>query len=225
MFKTEKIAILVGGGPIHTFPYLARGLPVIAVDRGLDICIKYSIKPNYFIGDMDSVSSDAKVYAQKNKIPTNSISEQETTDFEKALMHVDARGYVCIGFLDGRFDHSLASLHAVQKHTRKRPILMYSLEDVILTGTKDFFISLPVGERISIWPLGSVRFKHSSGLLYPLKELEMVQGTYIGTSNSVSENLVQITISEESKGTYLIILPNFYFDDLLMLIGSSSVPK
>ncbi len=225
MFRTEKIAILVGGGPIHTFPNLARDLPIIAVDGGLDICINYSIKPDYFIGDMDSVSSNGKIYAQKNKIPTNPIFEQETTDFEKALINVDACGYVCIGFLDGRFDHSLASLHAVQKHTTKRPILMYGLEDVILTGTNNFFISLPVGERISIWPLGSVCFKNSSGLLYPLKELEMIQGSHIGISNSVSESLVQITISEESDGTYLMILPNFYFEDLFMLISSSSIPK
>ncbi len=228
MFKTDKIAILIGGGPKPNFPILGKdleGLPIIAVDSGLDACMTYSIKPDYFVGDMDSVSLNAKKYAKKNKIPTNLIFEQDTTDFEKALIHVDASGYVCIGFLDGRFDHSLACLHVVQKYSQKRPILMYGLQDVVLTGANDFSISLPVGERISIWPLGSVHFKHSSGLSYPLKDLEMFQGTQIGTSNSVCENCVRITVSEENNGTYLIILPNIYFDELLTLIGSSFEPK
>lgn len=225
MFRTENIAILVGGGPVPTFPYLREDYPIIAVDSGLDTCISNSILPDYFIGDMDSVSSNAKQYAKRNKIPTKQIFEQDTTDFEKALVNIDARGYVCVGFLDGRLDHSLASLHVIQKYPQKRPILMYGLEDAVLTGTKDFFISLPIGERISIWPLGSVRFKHSSGLLYPLTDLKMKQGSYIGTSNSVSEKAVQICISEGNNGTYLLILPIFYFDELLVLIGFSSVPK
>lgn len=219
MFKTEKIAILVGGGPILTFPELGDNFPVIAVDSGLDACITHSIKPDYFIGDMDSVSLNAKQYAKKNRIPTNSIFEQETTDFEKALVHSDAPGYICIGFMDGRFDHSLACLHVVQKQRRKRPILFYGLEDVVLTVTNDFFISLPVGERISIWPLGTVRFKHSSGLLYSLTGTEMTQGKYIGTSNSVSADSIQIKISDGNTGTYLIILPSRYFNELLLSIG------
>ena len=228
MFKTDKIAILIGGGPIPIFPILGKdleGLPIIAVDSGLDACMTYSIKPDYFVGDMDSVSLNAKKYAKKNKIPTNLIFEQETTDFEKALIHVDASGYVCIGFLDGRFDHSLACLHVVQKQTQKRPILLYGLEDVVLTVTNDFSMSLPIGERISIWPLGTVRFEHSSGLLYPLTGIEMTQGKYIGTSNSVSADSIEIKISNENRGTYLIILPNRYFNDLLTSVGQKSIPK
>ena len=225
MFKTEKTAILVGGGPILTFPKLREYLPIIAVDGGLDTCITHSFKPDYFIGDMDSVSLSAKQYAKKNKIPTNFIFEQETTDFEKALTHIDAPGYICVGFIDGRFDHSLACLHVVQKQTRKRPILLYGLEDVVLAVSNDFSMSLPVGERISIWPLGTVRFKCSSGLLYPLTGIEMKQGKHIGTSNSASANFIEIKISDENRGTYLIILPNHYFNELLTSMGQKSIPR
>ena len=174
---------------------------------------------------MDSASSSAKQYAKLNKIPSNFVAEQETTDFEKALMYVDAAGYVCLGFLDGRLDHSLAVLHVIQKQSHKRPILLLGSEDVVLTGPNDFCISLPVGERVSIWPLGKVSFEHSTGLLYSLKKIKMVQGNQIGTSNSVSENSVQIILSEENRGTYLIILSYIYFDNLFMLIGGLSTPK
>ena len=226
MFKTNKIIVLIGGGPVvRTIPTLIRGLPIVAVDGGLDSCINYSMVPDYFIGDMDSASSSAKKYAKLNKIPSNFVAEQETTDFEKALMHVDAPGYVCLGFLDGRLDHSLAVLHVIQKQSQKRPILLLGSEDVVLTGPKDFRISLPVGERISIWPLGKVSFEYSTGLLYSLKNIEMVQGNQIGTSNSVSENSVQIILSEENRGTYLIILSYIYFDNIFMLIGGLSTPK
>ena len=226
MFKTNKIVVLIGGGPVvWNIPNLIKGLPIVAVDGGLDSCINYSMVPNYFIGDMDSVSSSAKQYAKLNKIPSNFVAEQETTDFEKALMHVDAVGYVCFGFLDGRLDHSLAVLHVIQKQSQKRPILLLGSEDVVLTGPKDFRISLPVGERISIWPLGKVSFEYSTGLLYSLKNIEMVQGNLIGTSNSVSENSVQIILSEANRGTYLIILSYIYFDNLFVLIGGLSTPK
>ena len=226
MFKTDKIIVLIGGGPVvRTIPNLIKGLPIVAVDGGLDSCIKYSMVPNYFIGDMDSASSSAKQYAKLNKIPSNFVAEQETTDFEKALMHVDAIGYVCLGFLDGRLDHSLAVLHVIQKQSQKRPILLLGSEDVVLTGPNDFHISLPVGERISIWPLGKVSFEYSTGLLYSLKNIEMVQGNLIGTSNSVSENSVQIILSEANRGTYLIILSYIYFDNLFVLIDGLSTPK
>ncbi|GIS15013.1 MAG: thiamine pyrophosphokinase [Alphaproteobacteria bacterium] len=177
MFKTNKIVVLIGGGPVaRTIPNLIKGLPIVAVDGGLDSCINYSMVPNYFIGDMDSASSSAKQYAKLNKIPSNFVAEQETTDFEKALMYVDAAGYVCLGFLDGRLDHSLAVLHVIQKQSQKRPILLLGSEDVVLTGPNDFCISLPVGERVSIWPLGKVSFEYSTGLLYSLKNIKMVQG-------------------------------------------------
>ncbi len=226
MFKTNKIVVLIGGGPVvRTIPNLIKGLPIVAVDGGLDTCINYSMVPNYFIGDMDSASSSAKQYAKLNKIPSNFVAEQETTDFEKALMYVDAAGYVCLGFLDGRLDHLLAVLHVIQKQSQKRPILLLGSEDVVLTGLNDFRISLPIGERISIWPLGKVSFEYSTGLLYSLKNIKMVQGNQIGTSNSVSENSVQIILSEENRGTYLIILSYIYFDNLFMLIGGLSTPK
>ena len=226
MFKTNKIVVLIGGGPVvWTIPNLIKGLPIVAVDGGLDSCISYSMVPNYFIGDMDSASSSAKQYAKLNKIPSNFVAEQETTDFEKALMHVDAIGYVCLGFLDGRLDHSLAVLHVIQKQSQKRPILLLGSEDVVLTAPNDFRISLPVGERISIWPLGKVSFEYSTGLLYSLKNIEMVQGNLIGTSNSVSENSVQIILSEANRGTYLIILSYIYFENLFVLIGGLSTPK
>ena len=225
MFQTHKRAVLIGGGPISHIPELVKGLPFIAVDGGLDACLRYSIKPDYFLGDMDSASKRAQEYAVSNKIPTKLIPEQETTDFEKALTHVDASGYVCFGFLEGRLDHTLATLHVIQKHIQKRPILLYGLEDVILTASSDISVSLPIKERLSLWPLGVVRFKSSTGLLYPLTDIQMSQGSQIGTSNVTCEETVQIRVSEQNKGTYLVIISNLYFKELFMLSDASAVPK
>ncbi len=225
MFHTNKRAVLVGGGPISHIPELVKGLPVIAVDSGLDACLRNSIKPDYFLGDMDSASKHAQEYAVLNKIPTQPIFEQETTDFEKALMHVDASGFVCFGFLDGRLDHSLATLHVVQKHIQKRPILLYGSEDIIITASRDISLTLPLRERLSLWPLGLVRLKSSTGLLYPLQGIEMSAGTQIGISNLTSEKTVNINVSEENEGTYLIIISNRYFKELFMLTDVSAVPK
>ena len=225
MFQTHKRAVLIGGGPIAHIPELVKGLPVIAVDGGLDACLRNALKPDYFLGDMDSASKRAQEYAVSNKIPTKLIPEQETTDFEKALTHVDASGYVCFGFLEGRLDHTLATLHVIQKHIQKRPILLYGLEDVILTASSDISVSLPIKERLSLWPLGVVRFKSSTGLLYPLTDIQMSQGSQIGTSNVTCEETVQIRVSEQNKGTYLVIVSNRYFKELFMLSDASAVPK
>ena len=225
MFQTDKRAVLVGGGPIAHIPELVKGLPVIAVDGGLDTCLRNALKPDYFLGDMDSASKRAQEYAVSNKIPTKLIPEQETTDFEKALTHVDASGYVCFGFLEGRLDHTLATLHVIQKHIQKRPILLYGSEDVILTASGDISVSLPIKERLSLWPLGVVRFKSSTGLLYPLTDIQMLQGSQIGTSNVTCEETVQIRVSEQNKGTYLVIISNRYFKELFMLSDASAVPK
>ena len=225
MFQTSKRAILIGGGPISNIPDYLEDLPVVAVDGGLDACLQLSIKPDYFIGDMDSASKSAREYALSNQIPTKPIFEQETNDFEKALMHVDALGYICFGFLDGRIDHTLATLHVVQKLFHKRPVLLYGSEDVMITASTTIALRIPVGERLSVWPLGVVHFESSNGLRYPLEGIEMAAGCQIGTSNSVDKEDVRLTVSEQNIGTYLIILSNCYFKELFMLTDFYSVPK
>ena len=113
----------------------------------------------------------------------------------------------------------------VQKHIQKRPILLYGLEDVILTASSDISVSLPIKERLSLWPLGVARFKSSTGLLYPLTDIKMSQGSQIGTSNITCEETVQIRVSEKNNGTYLVIISNRYFKELFMLSDASAVPK
>ena len=225
MFHTDKQVVLIGAGPIGYIPPIARDLDVIAVDGGLDYCMHHGLKPAYFLGDMDSASAEARQFAEQNHILSHLLDEQDTTDFEKSLMQVDARGYFCFGFLDGRFDHTLATLHVVQKYTHKRPIILYGREDVILVVMDDITLSLPIGERVSILPLDRVSFKSSKGLYWSLDNIKMAPGTQIGVSNKTSENLVQITLADNNRGQYLLILPNYYFEDVLKLTGGLSEPK
>ena len=114
------------------------------------------------------------------------IEEQDSTDLEKALRVIDAPLYLGIGFLGGRLDHTLAAMHALVSAPERAAILLGS-DDVVFASPLLWRAQLPVGTRISFFPIGSALATGSRGLRWPIKGLAMEGGSQIGVSNETSE--------------------------------------
>lgn len=179
---TRSTTIVVGGGLIeetHFKHALEQGWPVIAADGGADAVLAAGHVPDLVIGDLDSISQAAKSRIPAGRI--QHISEQESTDFDKALRHIEAPLIEAHGFWGKRMDHGLAALNVLQRYAEKRCLLLAE-SDVIMLCPPDLHLELPQTCRVSLFPLRPVTGR-STGLKWPIKGINFAPGGVIGTSN------------------------------------------
>jgi len=184
--------------------------PVVAADGGIDTALSCGLRPQAVIGDMDSANDLDQL---PDDICQIKRSEQDDTDFEKSLNLIVAPLIVGIGFLDGRFDHSLAALDALARLPHDRPVLLVGDYDVLLCLRSDFEMALPLASRFSVWPLGVQHFLHSHGLEWPLDDVTMAFGKRTGTSNRV--NGTPVSIAAGVGDGYAVMAPFTAFDAML----------
>ena len=184
--------------------------PVLAADGGLRTALSCGLRPQAVIGDMDSANDLDQLPDDIRQIKR---SGQDNTDFEKALDLISAPLIIGMGFLDGRFDHSLAALDALARLPHGRPVLLVGGDDVLLRLRGDFEMTLPLTSRFSVWPLGVQHFLHSQGLEWPLDDVTMTFGKRIGTSNRVNGTPVSITAGVGDG--YVAMAPFTAFDAML----------
>ena len=66
--------------------FYQKGDYIICADGGANAARKYRILPNIILGDLDSITNSNLSFYRKKGVEIRKITEQETTDFEKALM-------------------------------------------------------------------------------------------------------------------------------------------
>ncbi|MEO0930102.1 MAG: thiamine diphosphokinase, partial [Pseudomonadota bacterium] len=152
--SSDSPVCFVGGGHIGNGPFAADFANIdcfIGVDGGADHLLAAGIKPAAVIGDLDSVSDKA---AATFADILYHVAEQDTTDFEKALMRVSAPLIFALGFTGGRIDHMLGVLNVMARCASKR-VLLVDDDDasfVVMRGLRDLI--LPAGARVALMPLG-----------------------------------------------------------------------
>ncbi|MGR3781158.1 MAG: thiamine diphosphokinase [Albimonas sp.] len=179
----DRPVLLLGGGPAA--PELIAELrplcgAVVAADGGADR-LAGGEPPDAIIGDMDSVG-DAEGWRARLGPRFLHEPEQESTDLGKCLRLTRAPLYLAAGFLGGRLDHSLATLHALVTHPDRR-ILLAGREDLAFLAPLRWRATLAPGARVSIFPMGPCTGLASRGLTWPLENLALGPETRIGTSN------------------------------------------
>lgn len=215
-FNFSHPVVLVGGGTVNLnllSDFAHRGWPVICADGGVAHLRGGNLVPELIIGDMDSI---ADIDNWRNQTQVVEIEEQDTTDFEKCLYSVAAPLYLACGFTGSRFDHTLASLHTLQKYAPTHTVLLLAGDDICLVCTQDLTIRLPSDSRFSVYPLSKTRFHRSQGLRYPLDNLVLEQGEMIGTSNRTTDNRIEVQLD---YGIYALILPVKQLDEVITHLG------
>ena len=208
--------ILVGNGAYDTamlakFAHLGR---VVAVDGGYYGCRLAGITPDLLIGDMDSVDPIDLLDARK-KTRVHPISEQDTTDLEKALRNVRAPAILGFGFLGKRFDHSLAALSVLARFTEMHRVMLVGSEDIVHVTSGPFKMRIDAGRRLSVWPLGNIEFDRSSGLNWPLDGLQMSPNGRVGTSNKMASDRLEIYPKEGGEAAYAVLAETQYLEAML----------
>lgn len=202
MRETSPIAVLGGGPVLESDLSLVRAISpiLVAVDRGATTALEHGVIPDAVIGDMDSISEETL-----KSIPAahvHKIAEQETTDFEKCLIHVKAPLLLCVGFTGDRLDHELAAFNAIVKHP-EQAIVLIGTHDVVFRLPRHLQLHLAIGSRFSIFPMRKTRGT-SQGLRWPIDGLKLAPWSRIGVSNEVANSPIDLRIS---RGEALAILP------------------
>lgn len=174
---------------------------IIAADKGLEILNRINVKPDYIIGDFDSVNKE--ILEQYKNIPITYLKpEKDFTDTHMALklaIEQGAKKITIAGAIGTRFDHSIANIHilkeALENNIEAEIIDEHNKIKLINTDIKidrdDKY------KYISLIPLTtSVKGVTLEGFKYSLKDATLKIGESIGVSNEQIENEAMIKIKE-----------------------------
>ena len=218
MHKNEDInpLTLIGGGDVARADLdaaLALAPTLVAADGGAQAAVDFGYKPEWVIGDLDSLSEEARGIVGADRVLE--IAEQDSTDFEKCLRTLRARILLCVGFLGGRLDHQLAVLHAVARAREGRCILLGASE-VVFHVPRKFTLDMARGDVVSLFPFAATSGR-SEGLEWPIDNLPLAPSGMISTSNRA---LGRIVIETDAPGL-LVILPRSYLNAVMQEIAGA----
>lgn len=214
--STAGVTLAGGGGFSLKLLDIARAMApkVVAADGGANRLLELGCLAEAVIGDLDSIKAATKQRLTGRLFP---IAEQTTTDFDKALRSIAAPFVLGIGFSGARLDHGLAVLNGLVRHPDKRCLLLGG-RDVTFLAPREIDLNLPVGSRLSLFPMGPVQGT-SEGLRWPLQGRHFAPAGLIGTSNEVT-GPVRLRFDADLM---LVILPRSAVAAALDAFGMSGV--
>ncbi|WP_371059265.1 thiamine diphosphokinase [Rhodosalinus sp. 5P4] len=202
ILRSDGAVTLVGAGvapPADIAAALTLAPCLVAADGGAARALAAGAVPEAVIGDLDSLDPATRAAIPPERL--HCVSEQETTDFDKALRRIAAPLVIGVGFLGERLDHLLAA-QSVLLRRADRPCLLLGERDVAFLCPPRLGLDLAADTRVSLYPLAPVRGE-SDGLFWPIDGIDFAPGGMIGTSNRAT-GPVSIRIEAPHM---LVILP------------------
>lgn len=201
-----NILIIAAGNhqnPHKLLEYANQADYIICADAGYEIAKSAGIVPDILVGDFDSLSEEPADFLRKVKLPV----EKDETDTLYALRFAFSKGakhIVLYGGIGSRFDHSYANVCLLQ-HAMVREIPM-----VVTDGNTEIYLTDSCltlfgkkGCTVSVYAFSDVCEGVSlEGFYYPLENAFLEKYNILGTSNIVTEDTVQISVSE---GNLLVV--------------------
>ena len=117
--KDINIISIIANGAVPNCDFLNQNLigtdMIIAADGGADICRKLQIKPQYIVGDLDSITEETIEFFKQTEIIH--IPDQNSTDLEKSITFARnfSPGSIRIFCASGnRIDHTMNNILHLQ---------------------------------------------------------------------------------------------------------------
>lgn len=177
---------------------------IIAVDSGASHCLKYKIKPDFAVGDFDSI--DKKILTKLNSGKTEIIEfpkEKNETDTELGIQTAIENGATKVTILGGiagdRIDHILTNVMLLNQF--QIPIKLINADSILwlAIGPKTESINGSQGDLLSLIPISpEVKNIYTEGLKYPLKNESLIMKESRGISNEFSTPSVSVSWNEGS---------------------------
>lgn len=205
MMKT----LIVSGGSINRAFFKELVLKnkydnIIASDKGLETLDKFNIKPNYIIGDFDSINLKVlNKYLDDDTINIIKLNPiKDFTDTHMALklgIKIKSSNITVVGAIGTRIDHTIANISILKEALEKNIMCKIINENnSIMLVNKDTTIEKDNNYKyISLIPLTStVSGITLKGFKYSLNNAKIKIGQSIGVSNEQIEQKGKIEIKE-----------------------------
>ncbi len=210
----KNIAIVCAGED-HEYEKIrnyCRGNYIIAVDGGLVILDKLSIKPDFFIGDLDSISEDIlKKYLDLKKEIYQ--KEKDYTDSELALRYaikLKPEKIFILSATGSYFDHSLANvINLIRNYDENIETKLITKNSEIFVINKKFVLNDYAGRRFSLFPFEEISGFNMSGCKYNFNEKKDLKLMDYSISNVITDKKAVFNFK---KGKMILILfdENFF---------------
>lgn len=177
---------------------------VICADGGYKTALKYGIKPDFTIGDFDSLGY---IPDAENVISHSSIKDDTDTALcvQKALK-LGCDEFYIFGAVGGRIDHSLANFQLICKIAQDKHRCFLISDDFFVTAISNDTLHLKpqTSGIVSIFCMGqSVCDISIKGLKYELENSPFPSFTTLGVSNEFVGKNAEISTP---NGTLLIMV-------------------
>ncbi len=176
---------------------LGKSEYILCCDGAVDKLVKHGLKPDFIVGDGDSISEENKrrfadIFMQ--------IPDQETNDQTKAVKYLMSRGVreiSILGATGGREDHTLGNISLLidYRHMGAKVKMYTDFGAFVAAEGCGVFHSRP-GQQVSIFSHNATGLS-SKGLKYPLHDLT---NWWQGTLNEATSDVFSI----EAVGEYIL---------------------
>jgi thiamine pyrophosphokinase len=194
----------------------SEGALLVAADSGLLLAEAAGLRPDWIVGDMDSLGGDERLRDYPAERVIRHITAKDHTDTELALNLLWEKG--CdeawiVGGGGGRIDH-LFGIRDLFERERFPRRWITAAEDIycidgtaggpVLAGTiANLSLTLKQGNVVSVFPLGGGPWKAKSmGLKWPLDNVHWERGLY-GLSNVALAPEMSVNVTQ---GRFMIII-------------------
>lgn len=184
---------------------------LVAADGAARAAIKAGLLPEAVIGDLDSLDPLTRAAIPPDRL--HMISEQETTDFDKAIRHIAAPLILAVGFTGMRLDHELAVYNALVRNP-DRAVIVIGEYDICCHLPSNLTLALEVESRLSLFPMAEVTGR-SVGLFWPIDGLTLAPWGRVATSNRVTG---PVRLDMDGPGM-LLILPRASLRPLMQALA------
>ena len=203
-----NIAILSGGrteGNDFHKNVLRSSDIIICADGGANNAEILGIRPDYIIGDMDSVKPEILEKFEKDSVKIIRDGNQDKTDTELAIelaISLNPKKITLLGCIGSRFDHTIANVLSLDKISEgidaaiaddKNEIRLLKGGVLNIFGTKN--------DIISVIPLTEVKELNYEGLKWAVNRRDFGFG-WFGISNRMTGNEAKVSVE---KGKILVI--------------------
>lgn len=215
VYSLDPVTLLGGGDA--SIDDVAMALAVaplcVAADGGAELGRRAGVTLEALIGDFDSVSPETLALIPPER--RHHISEQNSTDFDKALRHIAAPVVVGVGFLGARLDHQLGALHVLVSRP-DRPCVLLGAHEIAFLCPPHLEVAAQARDIVSLFPFGPVSAT-STGLRWALDGLAFDPMWQTGTSN---EAVGPLTLTMNAPAM-IVMLPRAYLAQVTLALASA----
>ena len=201
-------AVVFAGAPLDPTARLRARIAtldnprVIAADSGAATALRFGLRPDLVIGDLDSLDPAVRDHLQTQGVPfERHPTAKDATDGQLALQHAllhQPSEILLLGFLNGaRLDMTLSSVMLLVMSDVPTTLVDERNEALLLRGPQRHAWSAEQDELISLLPLtADCSGVRTAGLRFPLEGERLVLGDTRGVSNEPLAAEVSVALEE-----------------------------